>query len=129
VGVWWMDRATFLPASWEDLRWWVNTAKRLVNDISGRHPCGTRSVVAKVEGHFTGKVTQPFDLTPDLCEWVSCEFRNQVEVALIVFAKARRPIPYSVAKGQEEALKTGRAWCLHALLGFDGRKWRIIYMR
>jgi hypothetical protein len=35
VGVWWMDRATFLPASWEDLRWWVNTAKRLMNDISG----------------------------------------------------------------------------------------------
>jgi hypothetical protein len=85
-----MDRATFLPASWEDLRWWVNTAKRLVNDISGGHPCGARSVVAKVEGHFTGKVTQSFDLTPDLCGWVSCEFRNQVEAALIVFAKTRK---------------------------------------
>jgi hypothetical protein len=56
----------------------------------GGGPCGARSVVAKVEGYFTGKVTQPFDLTPDLCGWVSCEFWNQVEATLIVFDKARK---------------------------------------
>jgi hypothetical protein len=47
------------------------------------------SVVAKVEDYFKDQLSQPFDLTPDLCGWVSCEFRNQVELALIAFAKAR----------------------------------------
>jgi hypothetical protein len=61
-----------------------------VNDISGGGPCGARNIVAKVEGHFIGKVTQPFHLIPDLCGWVSCEFRNQVEAALIVFAKVQK---------------------------------------
>ena len=85
-----VDRGPFLPASWEDLRWWVNIAKRLMNDISRGCPSGAHSVVAKVEGHFASKASKPFDLTPDLCEWVSCEFRNQVELALSVFAKARK---------------------------------------
>jgi hypothetical protein len=61
-----------------------------VNDILGRRLCGAHSVVAKVEEHFKDKLSQPFDLIPDLCGWVSCEFQNQVEVALIVFAKARK---------------------------------------
>jgi hypothetical protein len=65
----------------------VNTAKRLVNDISGGRPCGAHSVVAKVEDYFKDQLSQPFDLTRDLCGWVSCEFRNQVELVLIAFAK------------------------------------------
>jgi hypothetical protein len=65
----------------------MNTTKRLVNDISGGHPCGAHSVVAKVEEHFKDKLSQPFDLTPDLCGWISYEFRNQVELTLIAFAK------------------------------------------
>jgi hypothetical protein len=52
-----------------------------------------------------------------------------VELALIKLATAWKNKAYSVAKGQEEVLKMGRAWCLHALLGFDGRKWRIICVR
>jgi hypothetical protein len=62
-----MDRAPFLLTSWKDLRWWLNTTKRLVNDISGGCPCGAYSVVAKVEEHFKDKLSQPFDLIPDLC--------------------------------------------------------------
>jgi hypothetical protein len=71
-----MDRAPFLPTSWEDLRWWLNTTKRLVNDILRVRPCGAHSVVAKVEEYFKDKLSQPFDLTLDLCRWVSCEFQN-----------------------------------------------------
>jgi hypothetical protein len=85
-----MDRNLFLPLSWEELKWWVNTSKRLVNDISGGRPCGAHSVVAKVEDYFKDQLSQPFDLTPDLCGWIFCEFRNQVELALIAFAKARK---------------------------------------
>jgi hypothetical protein len=81
-----MDRNLFLPLSWEELRWWVNTSKRLVNDISGGRPCGAHSVVAKVED----QLSQPFDLTPDLCGWICCEFRHQVELALTAFAQARK---------------------------------------
>jgi hypothetical protein len=62
----------------------------LVNDISGGCPCGAHSVVVKVEEYFKDKLSQPFDLIPDLCGWVGCKFRNQVEVALIVFVKARK---------------------------------------
>jgi hypothetical protein len=62
--------------------------------VSERHlggrPCGAHSVVAKVEEYFKDKLSQPFDLAPDLYGWVSCEFRNQVELALIAFAKARK---------------------------------------
>jgi hypothetical protein len=47
-----MDRNLFLPLSWEELKWWVNTAKRLVNDISEGRLCGVYSVMAKVEEHF-----------------------------------------------------------------------------
>jgi hypothetical protein len=85
-----MDKNLFLPLSWEELRWWVNTSKQLVNDISGGRPCGAHSVVAKVEDYFKDQLSQPFDLTPDLCGWIFCEFRNQVELALIAFAKARK---------------------------------------
>jgi hypothetical protein len=85
-----MDRNLFLPLSWKELKWWVNTAKQLVNDISGRRPCGAHSVVAKVEEHFKDKFFQPFNLTLDLCGWVFCEFQNQVELALIAFAKERK---------------------------------------
>jgi hypothetical protein len=46
-----MDRNLFLPLSWEELKWWVNTLKWLVNDISRRRPCGASSV-AKVEEYF-----------------------------------------------------------------------------
>jgi hypothetical protein len=52
-----MDRNLFLPLNWEDLRWWLNTTKRLVNDISGGRPCGAHSVVAKVEEHFKDKLS------------------------------------------------------------------------
>jgi hypothetical protein len=85
-----MDRNLFLPLSWEELKWWVNTTKWLMDDISGESPCGVHSVVANVEEHFKDKFSQPFDLIPDLCGWVSCEFRNQVELVLIAFAKARK---------------------------------------
>jgi hypothetical protein len=30
-----MDKNLFLPLSWEELKWWVNTAKWLVNDVAG----------------------------------------------------------------------------------------------
>jgi hypothetical protein len=83
-----MVRNLFLPLSWEELRWWVNTSKRLVNDISGGRPCGMHSVVAKVEDYFKDQLSQPFDLIPDLCGWIFCEFRHQVELALTTFAQA-----------------------------------------
>jgi hypothetical protein len=89
-----MDRNLFLPLNSGELKWWVNIAKRLVNDISGGRPCGAHSVVAKVEDYFKDQLSQPFDLIPDLCEWISCEFRNQVELALIAFAKARKAKVY-----------------------------------
>jgi hypothetical protein len=75
----------------------VNTSKRLVNDISGGHPCGAHSVVTKVENYFKDQLSQPFVLTPNLCGWIFCEFRNQVELALIAFAKA--PV-YDSVRGQ-----------------------------
>jgi hypothetical protein len=61
-----MDKVPFLPTGWEDLRWWLNTTKWLVNDISERRPCSAHSVVAKVEEYFKDELPQPFDLTPDL---------------------------------------------------------------
>jgi hypothetical protein len=30
-----MDKNLFLSLNWRELKWWVDTAKRLVNDISG----------------------------------------------------------------------------------------------
>jgi hypothetical protein len=68
----------------------VNTSKRLVNDISGGHPCGAHSVVTKVEDYFKDQLSQPFDLTPDLYGWIFCEFRHQVELALTAFAQAQK---------------------------------------
>jgi hypothetical protein len=85
-----MDRNLFLPLNCEELRWWVNTSKRLVNDISGGRPCGAHSVVTKVEDYFKAQLSQPFDLTPELCGWIFCEFRHQVELALTAFAQARK---------------------------------------
>jgi hypothetical protein len=58
-----MDRNMFLPLSWEKLKWWMNTSKRLVNDISGGCPCGAHSVVAKVEEYFKDQLFKPFNLT------------------------------------------------------------------
>jgi hypothetical protein len=49
-----MDRNLFLPHNWEDLKWWVNTAKRLLNDIVGGRSCVAQSVVIKVERHLGG---------------------------------------------------------------------------
>jgi hypothetical protein len=43
-----------------------------------------------VEGYFKDQLSQPFDLTPDLCGWIFCEFRLQVELALTAFAQARK---------------------------------------
>jgi hypothetical protein len=93
----------------------------------GGRLCGAQSIVAKVEDYFKDQLSQPFDLTPDLCGWVSCEFRNQAELALIAFAKARKAKVHT--QWSRRGVEKGRAWCLHAPLGFDGRKWRIIYVR
>jgi hypothetical protein len=41
-----------------------------------------------VEDYFKDQLSQPFDLTPDLCGWIFCEFRHQVELALTAFAQA-----------------------------------------
>jgi hypothetical protein len=98
-----MDMNLFLPLSWEELRWWVNTLKRLVNDISGGRPCGAHSVVTKVEDHFKTPLAQPFDLTPDMCGWICCEFRHQVELALTAFAQTRK------AKAHTRWLKVKRS--------------------
>jgi hypothetical protein len=40
----------------------------------GGRLCRAHSVVAKVEDYFKDQLSQPFDLTPDLCGWVACEF-------------------------------------------------------
>jgi hypothetical protein len=61
-----------------------------VNDISGGRPCGAGSVVAKVEEHFKGKTSKTFELIPELCRWLTCEFQHQVEVVLITFSATRR---------------------------------------
>jgi hypothetical protein len=53
-------------------------------------PCGAHSVVTKVEDYFKDQLFQPFDLIPDLCGWMFCEFRHQVELALTAFAQARK---------------------------------------
>jgi hypothetical protein len=48
----------------------------------------------KVEERFMGKTSKPFKLTPELCGWLTCEFRHQVEVALITFSATRRDKAY-----------------------------------
>jgi hypothetical protein len=90
-----MDRNLFLPLSWDDLKWWVNTAKRLVNDVAGGRPYVAQSVVIKVERHLGGRISQPFELTPDLCWWDTCKFRHHVELALIEFATTRKNKAYA----------------------------------
>jgi hypothetical protein len=57
-----------------------------VNDILGGRPWGAKNVVAKVEEHFKGKTSKPFDLILELCGWLTCEFRHQIEVALITIS-------------------------------------------
>jgi hypothetical protein len=101
-----MDRNLFLPLNWGELKWWVNTAKRLVNDISGGRPYGAHSVVAKVEEYFKDKLSQPFDLTLDLCGWVSCEFLKSSRVGLDCICQSTEGQgTYAVVESQEEALK------------------------
>jgi hypothetical protein len=73
----------------------MNTAKRLVNDVAGGRPCVAQSVVIKVERHLGGQTSQPFELIPDLCWWVTCEFRHHVELALIEFTIARKNKVYA----------------------------------
>jgi hypothetical protein len=51
-------------------------------------------VVAKVEEHFKGKTSKPFELTPELYGWLTCEFRHQIEVALITFFATRKNKAY-----------------------------------
>jgi hypothetical protein len=80
----------FLPLNWEELKWWVNIAKRLVNDVAGGRPC----VVIKVERHLGGRTSQLFELIPDLYWWITCEFQHHVEVALIKFATTRKNKAY-----------------------------------
>jgi hypothetical protein len=85
-----MDRDLFLPHSWEALRWWIVTAKRLINDISGGRPCNAKCLVAEVENHLEGKPSKPFELIPQLLVWITCDFRHHVETALTTFANVRR---------------------------------------
>jgi hypothetical protein len=73
----------------------VNTAKRLVNDVAGGRPCVAQSVVIKVERHLGSQIFQPFELIPDLCWWVTCEFRHHVELALIKLATAWKNKAYA----------------------------------
>jgi hypothetical protein len=75
----------------------VNIAKRLVNDVAGGggRPCVAQSVVIKVERHLRGQTSQPFELTFDLCWWITYEFWHHVELALIEFATARKNKAYA----------------------------------
>jgi hypothetical protein len=90
-----MDKNLFLPLNWEELKWWVNTAKGLVNDVAGGQPCVAQSMVIKVERHLGGRTSQLFELTPDLCWWIICEFRHHVELVLIKFATAQKNKAYA----------------------------------
>jgi hypothetical protein len=89
-----MERDLFLPHTWEDLRWWVVTAKRLTNDISGGRPYNAKCLVAKVEKHLEGKTSKPFELTPQLLVRITSDFRHHVETALTTFANVRRSKSY-----------------------------------
>jgi hypothetical protein len=89
-----MDRDLFLPHSWEDLRWWIVTTKRLINDISGGRSCNAKCLVAEVERHLEGKISKPFELTPQLFVWITCDFRHHMETALTTFANIRRSKSY-----------------------------------
>jgi hypothetical protein len=54
-----------------------------------------QSVVIKVERHLGGQNSQPFELIPDLCWWVTCKFRHHMEFALIKFATTRKNKAYA----------------------------------
>jgi hypothetical protein len=84
----------------------MNTTKRLVNDISGGRPCSAHSIVAKMEDHFKDKLSQPFDLTLDLCGWVFCEFPKPGGGGVnCICQNTKGQGTYVVVEGQEEALK------------------------
>jgi hypothetical protein len=121
-----MDRNLFLPHNWEDLKWWVNTAKRLLNDIVGGRSCVAQSVVIKVERHLGGRTSQPFEL-PLLVGYLQISAPRGTRFDRVCHSSEEQGI-YKVVEGQEETLKGG-AWCLHTPLGFDGRKWQIICVR
>jgi hypothetical protein len=89
-----MEKDLFLPYTWEDLRWWVITAKCLTNDISGGRPCNAKYLVAEVEKHLEDKTSKPFELTPQLLVWITCDFRHHVETALTRFATFWRSKSY-----------------------------------
>jgi hypothetical protein len=78
-----------------------------VNDISGVHPCGAYSVVVKVEEYFKDKLSQPFDLTPDLCGWVGFLWVPKPSgVGLDCICQGTEGQgTYAMVEGQEEALK------------------------
>jgi hypothetical protein len=44
-----MEMDFFLPYTWEDLRWWINITKGLINDIFGGRMCDARSLITKVK--------------------------------------------------------------------------------
>jgi hypothetical protein len=53
-------------------------AKRLINDISGGRPCNAKYLVAEVKRHLEGKISKPFELTPQLLVWITCDFRHHI---------------------------------------------------
>ena len=65
-----------------------------MNNSSEGYPCGIRSMVAKIEEYFKGKAFKPFELTPELCRWLTYEFLYQVELALTMFVATRRDKAY-----------------------------------
>jgi hypothetical protein len=67
-----------------------------------------RSVVAKVEDHFKGKTSKSFELTPELCRWLTCEFRHQVEVAGITFFATWKDKAYM--RWLKTKKRVGRTW-------------------
>jgi hypothetical protein len=70
------------------------TTKRLINDISGGRSCNAKCLVAEVERHLEGKISKPFELTPQLFVWITCDFRHHMETALTTFANIRRSKSY-----------------------------------
>jgi hypothetical protein len=41
-----------------------------------------------------GKTSKPFELTPQLLVWITCDFRHYIETALTTFANVRRSKSY-----------------------------------
>jgi hypothetical protein len=89
-----METYLFLPYTWKDLTWWINTTKCLVNDIFGRRVCGTRSLVTRVEEYSGGEAFKPFELILELLRWITCDSQYQLEVVLTIFTATRRDKTY-----------------------------------